>query len=393
MKKGVLNVVVSPWHKTSLLEAGVYDLQLEEGAKFVALAHCQYPDHDRSLVEGIVYPFLEQYKPDAVFLLGGMIHDDAFNNFAPRDDKRVTVHQQPLAPEIVAVLSKHLGTSTKDSKAADDGDELAYKFRDMVFNFGADHCGQFIDSFSQPASSQVFYIPSASPLLPNEAEIMNFLYYASKRVVGHLQKVRTWMDKHPDEAPPPAERPKVLEEGSMDDVPTRTQDFARLLGLVDHPRVQVLRFSSGIRVNDTDLFMVGDFRRRNSLTAGMTEFEQLHHNIWRSFDGKVADGWFTTLAQSLPTRRRQYQFHEIGNLMDSERMGYQRGYDRWGKSIVAGRVVRGQLHGCNIPIIRGANGRRGIVFDGIAYEENMAAGRGKQQTLGLVNAMKGTRKR
>lgn len=347
MKKGVLNIAVSPWQKTSLAEAGIFDMNLPDGAKIVALGHTYFPDHDRSLIEGIVLPFLQDYQPDVIFGLGGILHDDAFTTFAPRKDpKKVAVHTHAPAPELAAI------------QASEEG------FEDGVLAFGRS-CGQFITRIAEAGKSHFVYIPSASPLLPNEWEIVKFLYFTKKRI-------DEWMERHPDEAPEEAVN-----------IPTSSEDFNKLLGLDNDGRVTVLPFSAGVLMNGHTLFMVGDFRRRNPLTAGYTEFEQRHLNIVRGFDGKLADGWFTKGRSSLPTEREYWQFHEVGNLMDSQRMGYIRDYDRWGKGLFVGTVVKGQLHGCSFPVLYGKDGRRCVVINGKGYSESAPAGLGRRGTLTL----------
>ena len=83
-KSSEMNVRVARILKTSHKEAGIYPLDLPDGATVLVAGHAYWPDHDRSLHEQIILPALAALRPSVVVLAGGMIHDDAFVALAPR---------------------------------------------------------------------------------------------------------------------------------------------------------------------------------------------------------------------------------------------------------------------------------------------------------------------
>lgn len=347
----VINVNVPRLHWTSLAEAGVYDLSLPDDARVVALSHAYFPDHDRSIWKGVVYPFLRWYRPQLVLLLGGMIHDDAFQILAPRRRKeKVAVHLHPKAPELTAVL--------------DDYPDAQAQFEDRVLSFAA-RCGRFIESIADAGRSHVIYIGSAAPMMPTETKLLSWLELT-------LEFIKEWRGRHEDEAP---SAPPV--------VPTDNKDFDALLGLRGHPQITCLPFGAGVVVNDRVLLEVGDFRRRFPGSAAYVSVTQRGKPGVRGFDGKCASLYWTTSNQTSRRRRRLWQAHDVPHSYDLARMGYKRDYDLRAQGLWIGRIVHSEVHGYSAPLLPGADGRRGLVFDGRAFQEDRAGGFGVRRRLSI----------
>jgi hypothetical protein len=203
----------------------------------------------------------------------------------------------------------------------------------------------------------VYYIPSVTGMLPNEVDIMRF-------VLEQKERLDKFADKHPDEA---VKGP---------DVP---QDFAEFLGVKGNPNITVLPFGSALVVNDNSMFVIGDFRRRNPLSAG--KVEQANHLdmdvIVRSFDGKVSSSWETLPLHTMPESKRRFKgVHEVGNLFDlSKGLGYLRAYDLRAKGVWYGEIRGGRAHGWSIPALKGADGRRAFsIYNRIYQEDDLNVG-------------------
>ena len=95
------SVVVKEDPKTSLKEAGINTLTLPNGSRVVALGHLYFPHHDRSMVE-VVLEYLRATKPAVVFLLGGIVDEEAFKEFG--EDQDNYLHQASDAPEVLEAL-------------------------------------------------------------------------------------------------------------------------------------------------------------------------------------------------------------------------------------------------------------------------------------------------
>jgi hypothetical protein len=344
MRKGFLNITVAAKLRTSLPEAGHYNLDLEDGQKVFAIGHSFFPDHDRKLFDSIIIPLLKREKPDVIFVLGGGVHDNAFQEIAPkRADKTSAIHHHAPAPEVVAAMAA--GASTES----------------QIMALGAS-AGDFYRSLSAAAGgATVLYIPSAAPSLPSEAELMKFLYFTQLKLDAFYEKME-------EEAPDPEDRIFL---------PTSSQDFARLLNCQNDEHVQVLRFGSGVLLNDKVLFLVGDFRRRNALTSGFTEQQLRHMSVVKGFDGKLASAWESKAGEGLRGTRRYSQIHEVPNSFDRERLGDLRDYDFWAQGFFLGQMVAGELHARTYPIIPGVDERRCVVVNGVGYVEDTATTYGR----------------
>lgn len=334
-------VSIQPLVKTCAEESGILPLDLPDGTRIVALAHCYFPSHDRSIMEGIK-SFLADAKPDIIFLLGGIVHEDAFKGIVDDDDvvKLLVKNQSP--PELIEIRQNIAGVEKRFLKLA----EL---------------CGNFIKELQAVSDADIIYIPSATGVMPNEIDIMRF-------VLGEKRRIDSWRGRNPKEA----------DEG--EDIPP---DLAKFLGLNAHPRIHVLPFGAAALINDDMLLLVGDFRRRNPGTAAKVEFEQRGYNVVRGFDGKVSSGHETRPSDSFPgPKRRYHQWHEVGNIYDvSQGLGYVRTYDRRAIGFFAGKVVGGRVMGQVVIPVPGEDGRRSFVVWGQAYDEPAKADKFKRLTI------------
>lgn len=368
-KSPVLNIAVQNKYKTSSREAGMFDLQLAQGEKIVALGHFYFPDHDRSLFDGIVLPFLSWYKPRVILILGGAIHDDAFQSLAPRALRRIALREHLLAPEVAA---------------AKDSSEI---FEERVRTFGAS-CGNFLASLAEAAGeeSTVVYIPSSSPRLPCENEILSFLTYTK-------QRMDAWRQSHPAENEAGTNIPCLPVGDSLCSSGEPERDFTELIGLTDDDRVKVLPFGSslvlnrqivdGLLIQSGVRLEVGSTRLKNPLSAGFRAMFENRMPTVRGFDGKMANGWMTQVKHSLLAPRNHTFFAEVPNLMDSERMGYLGDDQRWAKGLYAGSICQGLLHGRSYAIQRGVDGRRGVVICGHPFDEPEPSGYGRRGVIEL----------
>lgn len=323
-------VVVKEDAKTSLAEAGVYQLEVGTGQKIVALAHLYFPDHDRALFEQVL-SYLRDTKPDVVFLLGGIVNEEAFKSLVEVEENYL--HEAYAAPEVI--LARQAGL-----------------FENQVLALGKS-CGEFVRSIQVASGGNVIYIPSATHLsMSNEVRLVEFIQ--SKKSF-----LDNWSANHPEASVIPSDPSKAL-----------PRNLDELFGIANEPKIKVLRFGSAVMVNHNTLFMIGDFRRRNPGDASKVEWEQRLVNIVRSFDGKVASSWMTTPSHSLPTHKLNYwHFHEVGNLWDARRMGHLRDYDKRCQGFWSGVVLNGEIFGKSVVVVPGNDMRRSFVVDGVAYTE------------------------
>ena len=323
-------VVVKEDQKTSLAEAGISDLQLPDGVRAVALAHVFFPHHDRSLFKQVLQ-YLEDTKPEVVFLLGGMFSEEAFRTLG--EDKVHQLHSWPDVPEIVQA-------------------KQAGGFEDMVLKMG-ELCGEFLKTIQKASGGKVFFIPSVTHLsMPNEIRIIDWIQATKEHRDG-------WASKNPDASDLPSD-PSI-------DLP---REWDVLLNLHEHEMIRILRYGAGILVNEEMLFMIGDFRRRNAAASSFVEWEQRKFSIVRSFDGKVSSTWHTTPTHTMPTLSMDFwETHEVGYLWDPKLMGQLRDYDRRAQGFWTGVVVNGSLFGQSVPVVRGPDKRRSFWVDGRGYTE------------------------
>jgi hypothetical protein len=325
--------VVKEDQKTSLAEAGIYDMTLEDGMRVVALAHVYFPHHDRSLFKQVL-KYLEDTKPEVVFLLGGMVSEEAFRSLG--EDKVHQLHSWPEVPEIIEA-------------------KQAGGFEDMILKLG-ELVGDFIRSIQKASGGKVFYIPSVTHLsMPNEIRIIEWIQETKR----HRD---SWAAKNPDASDLPSD-PSI-------DLP---REVDVLFNLHEDEMIRVLRYGAGVLVNTEHLFMIGDFRRRKGSSASFVEWEQRRFSIIRSFDGKVSSAWHTTPTHTMPTLNYNFwDTHEIGYLWDPKLMGQLRDYDRRAQGFWSGIVVNGTLFGQSVAVVRGKDKRRSFWVDGVSYTEDTA---------------------
>ena len=355
------SVVVKEDPKTSLAEAGINRLKLPNGTRITAIGHVYFPNHDRNMTEQVL-----KYVSDSksvVIGLGGLIDEEAFK--AIGEDESNFLHDYPDSPEI--------------RKAMETGG-----FEDQILALG-ESCGDFIKSIQKASGSKFFYLPSATHLsMGNEVRRLEWIEQVKRhRDARSSREISKAMEKED------YDYPSDLPSDPTRSLPRRLDE---LLGLKDEPLVQVLRFGSAILVNGKYLFMIGDFRRRHPGDAALIEWEQRGLNIIRSFDGKVASGWFTNSGDTVPAPKLNYfEAHEVGYLWDPVRMGHLRDYDRRASGFWTGVVVDGEIFGQAVPIIRGKDGRRSFVVDGKVYTEDKACCLPRGEELSLAPASKSTK--
>ncbi len=358
-KSPVLNITVPNKHRTSTREAGEYLLEIPDGTKIAVFGHFYFPDHDRQLFSDIVYPFLKWYQPQLVLILGGAIHDDAYQLLAPKDLRHMVMKEHGLAPEVAAAR------------------QSAEIYEERVRHFSRS-ARLFLQSFADCTDNcQLVYLPSSSPTLPNESEIMTLLYYTQDRLAK-------WRQANPDRAPRAEEIADLGLPGASGVSTDMHEGFVRLLGLNDHKKITVLPFGSAVilRSNATDIrFEVGSNRLQNPLSAAYRAVFKNDTSTVRSFDGKQSNGWMTQQSGKILGARRHLYFCEIPNLMDSERMGYLGDKERWAKGFYAGHVDQGMFHGASFPIIKGEDGRRSVVIFGHGFSEAIPAEFQKRKLL------------
>ncbi len=325
-------VAIRPLVKTCPEETGINRLSLPDGTKILVLAHAYFPSHDREL-HSAVLKLLKAERPEITIMLGGMIHEEAFKAVVDDEDVVTKLTKAFVPPEIASIMEKH------------DGIEKRFL---TLGKLG----GDYIASFAKASGGHVYFIPSVTGMMPNEVDIMRF-------VLEQKERLDAWADRHPDEA---VKGP---------DIP---QDFAEFLGLAGNPNVTVLPYGSALVLNDSSMFVIGDFRRRNPLTAGKTE--QANHPdmdvVVRSFDGKVSSSWETFPLNTMPEATRRFRgVHEVGNLFDlSKGLGYLRNYDLRAKGIWYGEIRGGRAHGWSVPAIAGNDGRRAFTIYNRIYQED-----------------------
>lgn len=343
---GSFQVSIQPLVKTCNEEAGIFDLDLSDGTRIMAIAHAFWPSHDRALVAA-VKKVLADKRPDVLIMLGGMLHEEAFKQVVDGQDEVARLVSKTQIPEITSIREEHEGLEDRFLALAKAG-------------------GEFIASFVDAGAKHVVYIPSVTGVMPNEIDIMRF-------VLSQKAKADRWAEKHPDEAVVGPDIPK---------------EFAEFLGLSDNPNVTVLPFGAAVRVNKNTRFLVGDFRRRHPGAAAQVDSEQIGENVVRSFDGKVASAWWTTPKHSLgESHRRYWQAHEVGNLFDiTKQLGYLRNYDRRAKGIWSGTVAGGTLFASSVMVLHGKDGRRSLFVDDAVYDEDTATSRANVYTLTLPSA-------
>jgi len=327
-------VVVKEHPVQSLAEAGIYDLQVEDGTRIVAVANTLFPNHDENLVQ-VILTHIEQTRPEVVVLLGHVADEDSFRSLA--DTEYNFLHRLTDSKELAAAL-------------ANDG------FEEKVLALGKAN-GEFIKRFGQFGAT-VFYIPSWTNIgLPNELGIMDYVQM-KKRFLD------SWSANHADASDVPSDPSVKL-----------PQEIDELFGIQDEDNITVLPYGAAILVNDKTLFMVGSFRRRHAGDSTQEEWAQRGYDIVKSVDAKSGSAWWTDTEHTMPEPvYNHHQAHEIGYLWDATRNGHLGDYNRRSPSAGFFTVHFDNLFGEVAPFIRGVDGRRSIVIDGAVYTEPTPGG-------------------
>lgn len=336
----LVNVQWNP--RTSLKEAGIYKLKLESGARVLAIANLFFPHHDRELVE-LIQRFIKDSRPELIIMLGGMFDPEAFVSLWT--NKQTYLHQYEDAPE-VASAREEAG------------------FEDKILRL-ARSCGEFLKSFSEIACSKVFYIPSTTTLgMSSEVQLMDWIQTEKKR------------------------RDQISERGKQvlsDPQTSIPRQFTKLFGLEQNPMVGILQINSGVLLNDDTLFIVGDFKRKHTVAAALEDVELRGYSIVRGAGGKLGSAWFTSALSSLPSLQFRFnQVHEVGKAYFDFRMGQFGDYERRAPGFFWGEVVGETLFGRTVPVIRGRDGRRSFMLDGIVYVEDEPGGLPRSRDLTLA---------
>lgn len=325
------SVVVKEDPKTSLRAAKIHPLRLKNGAKVAAIGHLYWPYHDRNFFD-LFLQYCRDEKPDVVLLLGGIFSESAWKSLWENEDNYV--HDYPEVPEVVEARSAGI---FEDRVRA-----LCDRGREEVF-----------DRITETGVKLVLWVPSWTHLsMENEVRLTEWIQFTKRFLDG-------WMTNHPDAS-------DILSD--PDDVLPKELDV--LFGLTDNPKVKMLRYGAGVKVNDDVLFMIGDFRRRNPADSSLVEWRNRNSSIVRSFDGKVASWWMTTPDDTLPGLKLKYwQGHEIGYMWDPIQMAHLRDYDFRAPGFWTGRIVFGKVVGKSVLLRRGDDGRRSFVVSGKPYTE------------------------
>lgn len=339
-------VVVKEHAVQSLAEAGIYDLQLENGTKIVALANTLFPNHDENAVS-LILQHIEKTRPEVVFLLGHIVDEDSFRALA--DTEFNFLHRIKDAEALANAI-------------ANDG------FEEKVLSLGKS-AGEFIKRFAAFGAS-VFYVPSWTNIgLPNELGIMDYVQM-KKRFLD------SWAANHPDASDVPSD-PSVQ-------LPT---EIDALFGIAGLENIQTLPYGAAVCMNGTTLFMIGSFRRRAAGDSAMEEWAQRGFDIVKSVDGKSGSSWWTDIEHTMPEPvYNQHQTHEIGYLWQANRNGHLGDYHRRSQSFGAFTVHFDRLFGEVVPFVPGTDGRRSIVVEGNTYTEETHGAKKNGGTLKLARS-------
>jgi hypothetical protein len=356
---GTVPVNVRPSVKTCPEEAGVAELNLEDGTKVFVLGHIFYPSHDRPAIAAIHKMLrdqrdLEASRPEAernrivVMLMGGILHEEAFKQVIDEQDHATKLLRTKVVPEIAAIREQYRDGSFEDRFLA-------------LAKLG----GEFIASFAESCGGHVIYVPSVTGMLPNEVDFMRFV----------LEK-KAQLDKRADKFPTEGQKGERIPE-----------DIAEFLGLKDHPQVLVQPFGSAIEVNDDMRYVIGDFRLRTPGSAAHKEAMENSTNmsVCRTFDGTSSSAHFTSPNHTLGGAHRFYwQAHEVPVLFDIKaQLGYLRKYQLRGKGFWAGKIVGTKINGRVIELAKGKTGLRSFFVFGRVYQEDEVFEQAKRFKLAL----------
>lgn len=330
--------------KTSVKEAGLFPLDIPDGTHIAAFSCGNFPHHDRNLHD-LILKMLDDTKP-VIFMLGSMVDEEAFRLVCGIRDLCVNAHDH--VPEICQARGYP-------------------QFEDRILHLGRS-AGKYISSFAEVTGQKIFYIPATGARsIGSDIRIVDYVQQEKYRRDSQSRK---WKESDGD---PPSD-PGVILPG----------DLAELLGIKNHPMIKMLPFGAACLVNDSMLFLVGDFTRRHPTDAGRVEWEQRLVDVVRSQDGRLSSAWFTTPDRTFPGLQLNFhEHHETGYLWDSTRGGQKRDYPRRGKGFFKAVVAHRAIFGHAVIVKRGTDNRRSFLVDGKAYTEATAGSltRGHRLTL------------
>ena len=337
---GTVQVNVRPLIKTCPEEAGIGELHLEDGTQILVLGNFFWPSQDRNAV-ALAHQLLQhkrarveagEIKDIVVVLMGNVINGEAFKGVTATKDRTNKLLGKRVIPELAKVKAE-------------------YESPEEKWNALAQMAGEFIAEFAKSSGGHVYYVPAVG--LRSEVQLFDY-------VLEQKERLDATAERHPEEAVVGPEIP---------------EDFAEFLGLHENANITVMPFGAALRINGIR-FQCGDYKRRQPGTAALTDVEHNLENVVRTGDGKVASAWWTTPVHSLgDSHRRWWQAHEVGHMYDiTQGLGFQRNYDRRGRGLWLGTVVSGTIFGTAFPILRGTDGRRSIVIDGVPFNEDQPGG-------------------
>ncbi len=325
-------VVVKEHPVQSIREAGLYDLQLPDGAKMVMIANSVFPNHDEAFIK-LIERHIKDVQPTLIVLMGYMFDEGYFQLLA--ENKKNILHTFKDHPVLLEALQKPLFEGRVRSLAA--------------------ACGAYIRRFANAApSATVMYLPAWAHMgLSSEHGIVDW-------IIEKKRYLDSWSTGHEEKA-------DVFPSNPADELPT---DFAELFGLANDPQIQVLPYGAGLLLNNKTLVVNGSFRRRNAGDASRIQWEQMGYSIIQCIDGKASSAWWTSIEETMPEPRYKHNWtHEIGFTWDPTRNGQLGDYHRRCAGFFSGTMFVNAVFGNTIPLIRGTDGRRSIWVQGHTYTE------------------------
>jgi hypothetical protein len=324
-------VVVKEHPVQSVWEAGLFKLNLPDGAKITAISNSVFPHHDESFVQ-LILRQLADSQPDVIVVMGYMFDESAFNLLA--DTEKNILHKTPRTAPLKHALQQGLFEGRVRSLAHD--------------------CNQYIRRFADAApNATVVYMPAwANMGMSSEHGIVDF-------IIKKKAFLDNWTDTHEKAAGRPS--------NPLDELPS---DFAELFEFKGDPQIQVLPYGAGLLLNDNTLFIDGAFRRRHAGDASLIQLQQMGYSIVQSVDGKASSAWRTTPDHTMPEPiYRSYCAHEIGFTWDPRKNGQYGDYHRRCPGFFTGSVFFNRLFGNTIVPEAGTDGRRSIWVHGKTYTE------------------------
>lgn len=376
-KASFLAINVPNPHRSSQRKSGQMRDYLAHGQKVVMAANFLYPDVDEPMFEEFLR-FIAQYKPDRIYFLGRMVHDLAFQLLAPGAVREAELEDsEPCG--LTDGTTKNLPEFPRQIFQAKEGSKV---WEDRVNALGKIIGKELLVRTVETAGPQchLFYIPALEGThqnLPPESNIGDVL----KAIQARVNYTR-------------------LKNGETEDVPAipmERKDFARLLGVHEHPRIHVRPFGSSITVgclpgdirpDDTQEILESKVFSRMRVEVGRRKvknpigeaFETARLNLISVVQGyapQLSNGWFTKLT-SQSIERIYLSFHQIGMLFARERMDFgDSSTERYATGFFVGYNCRGTMHGKSFPFLRGADGRRSVVIYSHPYSESSPGGLGR----------------